>query len=529
MELLILLLLSLSGCQAVPLEGEAADCDDPEVFQAVDLALQAHNGDQKHGNLFALSVILEANRTAGPGKNFFVKYRLRETACAVDRSVSWKNCEFLETSEGDTGECEAEIHFDDTINFSNIEQRCKITPAPGKVTQSFSGCLGCWHNMDTQSTELVPIVKYTVGQFNNQSEKQSLFDIREITKAQRQVVAGWNYKFEYSIKETNCSKDKFSDLTPECKLIPAGGEGTCTVEAYVDIRNTLVRADQNCKLAVVEHSICAGCPTSIATDSEILKEPLDAALEKYNSESSNDFYYKVVSVTKATSQVVAGIMYRIEFNIKKTDCSKADFPKLSDGCSAIEESVPLTCTASVYMKAWKHEVAAKVTCEPPNRTILLRRPPGFTPFRKANMNLKRPSTESEHRTGDELNLALGELQEDVKEQEDDIATISPNKDLLLDLPSSPDSSQSLLSLFDTVPDLPEPKCPGKPWKPIVTPAVPIDEPGDFDLKDLLPLPGEESTVGPHETVPLVTEKTSEDADLAGGLSFGDFDLAHALS
>ncbi|KAJ7324723.1 hypothetical protein JRQ81_017743, partial [Phrynocephalus forsythii] len=522
MELLIFLfLLSICGCQAIPLQGEPADCDDPEVFQAVDLALQAHNREQKHSHLFALNVVLEANRTAGPGKNFVVKYRLRETSCPVDRNVPWQNCEFLPSSEGDTGECEAEVHYDDSINFSSIEQICKITPAHGKVTHSHFGCLGCWHNMDPKSVELVPIVRHAIGKFNNQSNKQSLFDVGEIIKAQRQVVAGWNYKFEYSIKETNCSKEKFLDVTPECKLIPAGDEGTCTVEAYVDIKNTLVRAEPKCKFAVVEQSICVGCPKTIPTDSEDLKEPLNAALAKYNSESDGEFYYKVDKVTKATAQVVAGVMYRVEFDIKKTNCSKAEFDKLSNDCIAAEESVPLSCTASVYVRAWENEIIPKVTCAPPQRQMLFRRPPGFTPFRSARMNAKLPSTESTRPDGEELNPTSGESREDVKMQQEGMTTINPNTDLFpVGLPSSPDSAPHLLSIFDTVPDLPELKCPGKPWKPIVTPATAVEEPGDLDLKDLLPLPGEENTAEPHDedTPPAIEQAT-------GGFDFSDLDLS----
>lgn len=37
-----------------------------------------------------------------------------------------------------------------------------------------------------------------------------------------QVVAGWNYVIKYEIKETNCSKAQFQELTTECKTISQG-------------------------------------------------------------------------------------------------------------------------------------------------------------------------------------------------------------------------------------------------------------------------------------------------------------------
>lgn len=57
-------------------------------------------------------------------------------------------------------------------------------------------------------------------------------------------------------------------------------------------------------------AICPGCPRTIPNDSPELKELLKVSMEKYNSESNDDFYYKGGEILSATVQV--GIYHRDE-------------------------------------------------------------------------------------------------------------------------------------------------------------------------------------------------------------------------
>lgn len=49
--------------------------------------------------------------------------------------------------------------------------------------------------------------------------------------------------------------------------------------------------------------ICAGCPRAIPNDSPELTELLKVSMEKYNSETNDDFYYKAGVIESATVQV----------------------------------------------------------------------------------------------------------------------------------------------------------------------------------------------------------------------------------
>ncbi|XP_063162460.1 kininogen-1-like [Candoia aspera] len=382
MEFFILIVLSIGFCQASSLQQEV-DCDDPEVVDAVARAIKVLNEDQRHRNKFALNDILHAYRTAGPGKKIHVIYEARETTCPIAADEPWQNCDLLGILEGQSANCTADIDIHESEKLPSISQKCKINPGPENV-RSHAQCRGCWHPIDTNSSEVHSIVRHTIQQFNNQSNHSSLFQLRIIIKAQRQVVNGWNYHLEYSIKETNCSKNTFQDLNPACRPLPGGQGGSCTAYAYVDSTNTLVSAEQACRLQVEERvsssEVCAGCPIKIPRDSPELKKLLETALELFNEKSNRDFYFKVVKVTKATSQVVAGIMYRSDFKIQETNCSKAEVEKPDEHCTVVEDGELLFCQALVHMKLGEPSIQPQVNCTDRPAIQLAFRPPGFNPF-----------------------------------------------------------------------------------------------------------------------------------------------------
>ncbi|NXL29078.1 KNG1 protein, partial [Glaucidium brasilianum] len=220
--ILLALCCSFFSSTATPLSFEFSDCDDPDVFKAVDTALKKYNGDQATSNQFALYMVMEAKRTAGPNTLFYVKYRILETTCATEENKLWQDCDYKVPAEAKTGECTARVHLNNDDKTSNVSQDCKIFPAALKIPLAEAPCLGCFHPISTDSSEVSEILKQSIEKFNRHSAEPALFKLVEIKEAQRQVVAGWNYIIKYEIEETNCSKDQFQDLTPECKPTSRG-------------------------------------------------------------------------------------------------------------------------------------------------------------------------------------------------------------------------------------------------------------------------------------------------------------------
>ncbi|XP_019358914.1 PREDICTED: T-kininogen 2-like [Gavialis gangeticus] len=374
MKFFIVLVLCCScfSSTAKPLPAEDVDCDHPEVFEAVDIALRKYNRDKADGNQFALYMVMDAQRTAGPGAQFFVKYQIRESTCAIGEGKPWQDCDYRESVEAESGECTAEVYIDKTQKISNVSQECRIRPA--------HVCAGCKQPMDRDSPDLLPILKLAVQNFNKRSQKRYLYDVGEIIKATSQVVAGINYEVEYKIKETNCSKDEYQDLHPECKPISGALEGHCEAKAFVDLSNTIASIVEKCMFP--GPPVCVGCPVPIQVDSPELEEVLKASMEKYNSESTSDFYYKIESIFQATVQIVAGKKYEIHFGIRETNCSKSEVEKLNEDCEAVISNISLDCTAKIHVVPWKQEIFPQVNC---TEMVMVggRFSNGFTPLRSA--------------------------------------------------------------------------------------------------------------------------------------------------
>ncbi|XP_010191832.1 PREDICTED: kininogen-1-like, partial [Mesitornis unicolor] len=161
--------------------------------------------------------------------------------------------------------------------------------------------------------------------------------------------------------------------------------GKCDAKAFQNLQEEIIDIAIQCKLPVedtVIPSAHTGCPKTVPKDSPELKELLKVSMEKYNSESNDDFYYKSGEIETATVQVVAGQNYRLTFAVQKTNCSKKEFEKLSEDCEAIPDSLPLSCEAQIHVIPWENKIFPQINCSRERlMTVLLRRPPGFTPFR----------------------------------------------------------------------------------------------------------------------------------------------------
>ncbi|XP_031220455.1 kininogen-1, partial [Mastomys coucha] len=279
--------------------------------------------------------------------------------------------------------------------------------------------------LDQDGSETFYSFKYQIKEGNCSVQSGLDWQDCDFKNAEEAVVAGLNFEITYSIVQTNCSKERFSFLRGDCVSLPKGDGGECRGNAFVDMENTIADFSQTCNVKTGEKEPlpknCPGCPRDIPVDSPELKEALDHSIVKLNAENNHTFYFKIDTVKKATSQVVAGTKYVIEFIARETKCSKESNTELTEDCEI------------------KHL-----------GTTMMRRPPGFSPFRSVSVQeFKVGTTDSYFIEGV-------------------VATTPPydteiHDDLIPDIHVQPDSlSFKLISDF---PEATSHKCPGRPWRP----------------------------------------------------------------
>uniref|UniRef100_A0A7N5KR42 Thiol proteinase inhibitor n=1 Tax=Ailuropoda melanoleuca TaxID=9646 RepID=A0A7N5KR42_AILME len=355
MRLLALLFLCSRLLPSVSQESsQEIDCDDEDLFKAVDAALKKYNSRNKIGNQFVLYRVTEVVRTDDPDTFYSFKYQIREGNCSAQSGKTWQECDYKDPAQAATGECSATVGKRGNTKFSVATQTCQITPAEGPVVTAQYDCLGCVHPISTASPDLEPVLRHAIEHFNNNTAHSHLFAVREVKRAHRQDI------------------------------------GECTDHAHVDLQLRIASFSQKCDLYPAEDfvqpsKICSGCPRDIPVNSPELEVALNHSIAKLNAENNGTFYFKIDSVKSATVQVVAGEKFSIAFIARETTCSKESNEELTESCQINKYGHTLECKAEVFVIPWEEKIYPTVNCQPLKKIILMKRPPGFSPFRSVPM------------------------------------------------------------------------------------------------------------------------------------------------
>ncbi|KAJ0173805.1 hypothetical protein K1T71_010954 [Dendrolimus kikuchii] len=85
------------------------------------------------------------------------------------------------------------------------------------------------------------------------------------------------------------------------------------------------------------------------------------SLVKYLKSKQMDKAHKVIEVKRVRTQVVSGILYKIDFKAAPTTCSANIDLSILESCS-LENGIVLFCHADIWSKLWLHQEDIKVTC-----------------------------------------------------------------------------------------------------------------------------------------------------------------------
>ncbi|KAM4043779.1 T-kininogen 1-like [Anomaloglossus baeobatrachus] len=493
-----------------------ADCNDQNVFNAVDVALRYFNDAKEEGNQFILYRITEAKiKTEEDGHiHHFVEYEAQEGSCEVKTGKSWQEC--LPTYEYQA-KCSAHVLFNEDLKVRSVEsQNCSDPKVWSQVTAVEYPCLGCLHPIDKENKELLCFVHSTIDQVNTDANYPFYFDFESIVTATRQVVYGWKYHIQFLLRQTNCSKLNFSSKNgKECKIDQEGESVECTAQVYVAPDGNVNYPFLECKL---DTGVCINCPVAVETEDPTLRTLLVQVMDEYNVNSNHTELYDVSFVDSAVKKGFKGELYEVTFKIKATNCSKPDYSILGDECALSEVSHRLSC-----------ETKIKVT----DKTVNVHSDPHCIPelpmfgIRIAGLSPLRMSRKTNHKENDESSIKKSDLQKqhghkrnkhgkkDKEEKKKD-----PHQDSSEE--NTNEVTQAPLQLLIPATQKPGnvptdvPRCPGKVWHPNLVTSNPTVK--AFSNEDLLFAIGG-STPSSHQD-----SQKNEPSSPKQGLPFNDDDL-----
>ncbi|TRY54497.1 hypothetical protein DNTS_009210 [Danionella cerebrum] len=136
------------------------------------------------------------------------------------------------------------------------------------------------------------------------------------------------------VLETSChvlSKKNWKD----CEIrAPYPMYGQCKAVIYMNRVHRVSRLYKySCTVRPVPASKirerCPDCPNQILNDQEEAMKTMKMAMEKFNSNSTLANLFVPLNITKASSQLLFGRFYSVEFTIQETACSKANTADIS--------------------------------------------------------------------------------------------------------------------------------------------------------------------------------------------------------
>uniref|UniRef100_A0A8C6SX12 Cystatin kininogen-type domain-containing protein n=2 Tax=Neogobius melanostomus TaxID=47308 RepID=A0A8C6SX12_9GOBI len=290
-------------------------------------------------------------------------------------------------------------------------------------------------------------VTSALNKFNEEvvtGTKLALYQVTFASKAEN-----GSYSLRFTTRRSDCPAFDAKPWT-DCDYLPIDKKPIkCNATVHINETDTDTEHIECLIEDLAPHlkAPCLGCPEDIDENSEDLKAPLSLSISKYNTESDHTHLFTLNEMGPATRQVVAGFRFKFTFDMRRTNCAKAEHKDLLKKCVADQDNVELAnCNATVDTAPWRQEMPnVNIECEsgPMSHTILTRRrPPGWSPLRNQLPQGSAPSPQMPSPT----------------------------------IPSPPKASKSSGKEESSEEDLAKPSvspdaspfhCPSKPWKPFV--------------------------------------------------------------
>ncbi|XP_032887955.1 T-kininogen 1-like isoform X2 [Amblyraja radiata] len=223
-------------------------------------------------------------------------------------------------------------------------------------------------HIDCNKTEVLIAVDFSLRKINTELKTENKFALYRVTDAQVQGEREKHYFLKFSIRETDCPTES-NNLWKACnyRAPKEASTGECSSEVLINVfqRKTQVTS-HNCNVTTTAPGICLGCREPEPTDDSAAKKAGAHAIKTFNSNSTYENYFRIAAVYSLTSQVVAGMMYRMAFRMQETECSKD--PAVADEdiiqCPFIVNGAKLHCSSTLHEMLWLSYASGTVSCDP---------------------------------------------------------------------------------------------------------------------------------------------------------------------
>ncbi|KAK2907258.1 hypothetical protein QQF64_018646 [Cirrhinus molitorella] len=306
---------------------------------------------------------------------------------------------------------------------------------------------------DKRVENVVNLTLSTHNKILTEGAQLALYEILEATKAKNESSETVFVRF--TSRETDCPAggDK---VWHECDYLQEADKALRICHAkvlFTEAGQELLLHDCSAEPAISSKvAPCLGCPEKIDLHHEELRDPLNHSLSKANGIINHEHFYIFKDLTLATKQVVAGFRYKLQFEIEKSNCTRAEFKAVTVECHPMEEKTEvMQCNSTVDVAPWRHEgPEVHVECQAVKKSVSrIKRPPGWSPLRimpqrQSKTQVKESSEESKESISTTKSTPLNCPTKPWKDFKPVIATAPPAS------PNTTEPSQPDPTVADTV-------------------------------------------------------------------------------
>ncbi|XP_077204031.1 uncharacterized protein LOC143842761 [Paroedura picta] len=196
---------------------------------------------------------------------------------------------------------------------------------------------------------------------------QRIFDVQELQWQETGNV----YYLTLDVLETRChvlSRKTWKDC--EFRLPHESVYGQCKATFYINRPWRILHLfNYDCVLQPLPASVivrmCPDCPTPSDPTESKYQEAAALSLDKFNTESNHIHHFKLVNVTRASSQWVIGPSNFVEYVIRETNCSKVRPVENISNCEFLsdEKADVGVCNGSMVNSMIEHQMFISAHCE----------------------------------------------------------------------------------------------------------------------------------------------------------------------
>ncbi|XP_015227440.1 PREDICTED: fetuin-B-like [Cyprinodon variegatus] len=225
--LLLLLALLIHDGNAKP---ESQGCNNPDAERVAEEALEQINQDRTDGYILTLNRLYDLSHTPkqeNGGSVYNLTIDVLETQCHIVSRKPWKQCKVRDISDIPVyGECQVSVQVDAQVKLESYSCSLREVAATSIVHR----CPDCPTAVNLNDPVIKETAKLSLQKFNKESRLANYFALENITKASSQWVVGPAYFVEFTVLETECSKETDVSELNNCRPMNCqfAHKGFCT-------------------------------------------------------------------------------------------------------------------------------------------------------------------------------------------------------------------------------------------------------------------------------------------------------------